>query len=430
MSKRIALIEGVRTPMGKASGQLKDLSAVDLGVHCIKSLVNKTNLDTKLIDEVIFGNVSQPVNAANIARVIALKAGLPFNVPAVTVHRNCASGMEAITNATDKIRLAQGSIYIAGGVESMSNIPLLFNKKMTLLFAKISNPKLTPLQKLKILLSFRPNFLKPIIGIVEGLTDPYCGLNMGQTAEVLAKEFKISRKQQDEFALLSHKRAVTAISNKIFDEEIAPIYSDKKFTKLVQQDESPRKEQTQEALQKLRPYFDRKTGTVTVGNSCPISDGGASVLLMSEQKAKQLKFTPLGYLIDYAYAGLEPARMGLGPVYATSKLLDKTNLTMKDFDLIELNEAFAAQVIANEKAFASVSFAKEYLGKEKALGKIDRKKLNVNGGAIALGHPVGMTGTRLVIHLLKELKRRKKKKALATLCIGGGQGGAIALEAK
>jgi acetyl-CoA C-acetyltransferase/acetyl-CoA acyltransferase len=276
-------------------------------------------------------------------------------------------------------------------------------------------------------MSLRPSYFKPDIGIMQGLTDPVSGLIMGLTAEVLVKEFHITRLMQDEYSLMSHQRAVNAIKDGIFKEEIVPLpippYND-----VMMNDGGPRENQTMEALTKLKPYFDRHNGTVTVGNSCPLTDGAAALIIMSEKKAKDMDLQPLGFLKEYAYASLEPERMGLGPVYATSKLMDKTGINMADIDIIEMNEAFAAQIIANEKAFPSVEFAKKYLNKDKALGEIDRSKLNVNGGAIALGHPVGMTGTRLVIHVLRELRRRNKNTGLATLCIGGGQGAALLLE--
>lgn len=427
MKERIAIVDGLRTPFSKAGGNLKHISADDLGSSVVRELMLRCSAQANEVDELIFGNVAQPVNAANIARIIALKAGLPDSMIAYTVHRNCASGMEAITTATNKILTDHAQIIIAGGTESMSHIPLLFNEKMTGFFEKMMKAK-TLTQKLKTLSSFRLSYLKPIIGVIEGLTDPVCGMNMGMTAEVLSKEFKINRQQQDEYALMSHQRAAQATESQILQEEILPIPIGPKYDKTLEIDDGPRKEQTIEALQKLRPYFDRKTGTVTVGNACPITDGAAAVLLMKESKAKEMDLTPLGYLRDYAYAGLEGHRMGLGPVYATSKLLDRTGMQMSDFELVELNEAFAAQVIANEVAFASDDFSKKFLNKDKAIGEIDRNKLNVNGGAIALGHPVGTTGTRLVLTLLKELKRRKLNTGLATLCIGGGQGAALALE--
>lgn len=426
MKERIAIIDGIRTPFCKSGGNFKDIQADDLGASILRELMFRSSLDYKDIDEVIFGNVAQPGGAANIARIVSLKAGFPMSTIAYTVHRNCASGMESITTAANKILAGEASIIAAGGTESMSQIPLLFNKKMTTFFENMMRAK-SLTQKLKILCSFRLSHLAPVIGIVEGLTDPVCGLNMGSTAEVLSREFKVNREEQDQYALDSHLKASRAIEKALLQEEIHPIPKPPfKESQLI--DDGPRQSQTIEALQKLKPYFDRDAGTVTVGNACPITDGAGAVLLMSESKAKEMQLPVMGYLNSYAYAGLEGNRMGLGPVYATSKLMDKKGFTMNDFELIEMNEAFAAQIIANERAFASDSFAQKYLNKSQKVGEIDRSILNVNGGAIALGHPVGTTGTRLVITLLKELKRQNKNCGLATLCIGGGQGAALALE--
>lgn len=428
MKERIAIIEGFRTPMGKAGGVLKSVSAHDLGAKIVKELITRTRIDPNIIDEVIIGNVANLSDAANIARVIALKAGVPERVPAFTVHRNCASGMEAVTTAANKILLGEAETIIAGGVESMSNIPLLYNSKMTKLFSDLFRAR-SFFQKLKVIFRFRFSFLSPVIAVQQGLTDPISGLVMGSTAENLAREFKITRKEQDEFSAQSHNRAEKATKEGIFNNEIITIFNNNiKNSKIIENDEGIRNGQNMKDLSKLKPYFEKNTGTVTVGNSSQLTDAGAAMILMSESKAKKLKLKPLGYLKDFAYAGLDPDRMGLGPVFATAKLLKKSGVRFEDIDLIEINEAFAAQVIACKKAFESDEFAKKELGLESAIGKIDDKILNVNGGGISLGHPVGMSGSRIIIHALKELRRRKKKTALATLCVGGGQGGACLLE--
>jgi acetyl-CoA acetyltransferase family protein len=427
MKERIAIIDGLRTPIAKASGKLKNIQAEALGSFILSELALRVGLKFDMYDEVVIGNVSQPTHAANIARVIALKAGFAEKTPAYTVHRNCASGMQAVTSAAEKILAGRGDIYMAGGVESMSNIPLLFNKKMSALFEAIFRSK-SPIDKIKALSTFTPSHLKPIIGLMEGLTDPLTGLMMGSTAEILAQDFGISRKEQDEFALLSHQKAEEAQKNKIFEDEIAPIVYNREKGLLMSDDDGIRYGQNIKALSKLRPFFDKKNGTVTAGNSSQISDAAAAVVLMSESKAKEMGLKPLGYLKEYAYAGLDPARMGLGPAYATAEILKMSNMQMSDFELIELNEAFASQVLANLSAFESKVYANSHLGRSTALGAIDTNILNVNGGGIALGHPVGMTGTRLVIHTLKELRRRNKNVGLATLCIGGGQGASMILE--
>lgn len=429
MPKRIAIIEGVRTPMAKAGTSLKNLSADNLGTYPVKEVLARTGIDPAEIDEVIMGNVAQPAHAANIARVIALKAGLPASVPAVTIHRNCASGMESITTGALKISAGQARIIIAGGVESMSRIPLLYNREAVKFYEKLALAR-SPGQRIKILLTIRPRYFKPEPALVSGLTDPISGLIMGMTAEVLAKEFSISREEQDDFALISHQRAIHSMEAGYFSEEIVPVPVDTEYSSFLEEDIGPRKGQSIEALARLRPVFNRKGGTVTVGNSCQITDGAAALILMSEDEAEKRGFTPLGFLKDFAYAALDPERMGLGPVYATAKLAENKKFSLESMDLIEMNEAFAAQIIANERAFPSVKFAEKFLSRKEALGTIDRSRLNVNGGAIALGHPVGMTGTRIVIHLLKELKRRGEHQGLATLCVGGGQGAAIWLEAE
>lgn len=309
----------------------------------------------------------------------------------------------------------------------MSNIPFLFRKEMVEVFTALNRAKSFG-AKLAALSKFRLGFLSPVIGVQKGLTDPICNLNMGETAELLANEFRVTREEQDAFALASHQKAACAMADGILAQEIVPIPIPPDYRDVHREDEGVRPDQSLEALAKLRPYFNRHTGTVTVGNACPITDGAAALLVMSESKAKELGYEPLGYLKDYTYAALEGERMGLGPAIATSRLLQKSGLRMQDFALVELNEAFAAQVIANQRAFASASFAKERLDRAEALGEIDPAKLNVNGGAIALGHPVGATGARLVLTLLKELRRRNQSLGLATLCIGGGQGAALALE--
>lgn len=423
MKERIAIIDGLRSPIAKANGKLNDISADTLGSIITKELVLRNDLDYKQFDEVIMGNVAQPANAANIARVMAIRAGFPQSTPAYTVHRNCASGMQSISSAIEKINSNQGDLYLVGGMESMSNIPLLYSDAFRNLITKFTYSKSIS-EKFKLLTTFRLNFLKPTVGLISGLTDPISGKIMGITAENLANEFKISRAAQDEYALNSHKKAQKAIEAGVFKDEIHPIMT--KNASMID-DDGVRFNQTMESLSKLNPIFIKDGGTVTAGNSSQVSDGACSLIVCTESKAKELNLEPIGFISDYSYAGLDAHRMGLGPVYATKKLFDKTGITLKDIDLIEINEAFAAQVIANLKAFASEEFCQKTFNSP-ALGEIDESILNVNGGAIALGHPVGMSGARIVLTALKELKRRDKNRALATLCIGGGQGAAFLLE--
>ncbi len=415
----IAILEGVRTPFVKAYGPLASVSAQELGRIATTAVLQRADVRPEQVDQVVFGNVAMPPDAANIARVIALLSGIPRDRIAHSVQRNCASGMEALTTAAQLIQLGEARTLIAGGVESMSRIPLFYNAEATDLYLRLGKAK-NWRQRLGTLLRFRPRHFKPVIGVQQGLTDPVCGLIMGDTAENLVRDFRLSRQEQDAYALESHRRAAEAQKSGLLAEEIVPVHT-------VREDVGPRKDQSLEALARLKPFF-QKDGTVTVGNSCPITDGAAALLVMPGEAVRAEGRRPLGYLRAYAYAGCDPARMGLGPVFATSKLLQKTGLSLNDFDLIEMNEAFAAVILGNEKAFASPQFAREQLGRDTALGEIDRGRLNVNGGAIALGHPVGATGTRLVLTLLKELRRRNLRRGLATLCVGGGQGAALVVE--
>lgn len=412
---RIAIVEGIRTSFIKAWTDFADIPAQELGRIVVRELLERTAIDANKIDEVIFGTVAQPVEAANVARVISLLAGIPKEKRAYTISRNCASGIEAVTSAAEKINTGLDEIVIAGGAESMSNIPLLYRKDAAKIFFKIAKAK-NMLEKLGLFLSFRPrHLLNPEIGLQLGLTDPVCGLNMGQTAEVLVKEYGISRKEQDEFALISHQRALAAREK--LKEEITPVFLPPKYEKVIEQDNGIREKISMEDLGKLKPYFDRYGGTVTVGNSCQVTDGACCLLVMKEERAKESGFSPLGFIRAYTYVGVEPGKMGIGPAFAIPEVLAKAGLKLKDIELLEINEAFAGQVIACERQLEA-----------SGIGKIKRESLNVNGGAIALGHPVGVTGSRLILTLLKEMKRRSLHLGMASLCVGGGQGAAIILE--
>lgn len=412
---RIAIVDGIRTPFIKAWTEFWDIPAQELGRLVVRELLERTALDPALIDEVIFGAVAQPLEATNVARVISLLSGIPKEKRAYTVSRNCASGFESVTSAAEKINSGVDDIVIAGGSESMSNIPLFYRQDSAKIFLKMTKAK-SPLERLGWFLRFRPrHFLKPGVGLEFGLTDPICGLNMGQTAEVLAKEFGITRIEQDEFALASHGRAFAAREK--LREEIVPVIIAPKYEKVVADDNGVRANISLENLAKLKPYFDRYSGTVTVGNSCQVTDGACALLVMKEERAKELGLTPLGFIRAYAYVGVEPSRMGIGPAFAIPEVLEKAGLKLKDIELLEINEAFAAQVIASERQLQNNN-----------IGILNRDILNVNGGAIALGHPVGTTGSRLILTLLKEMKRRGLHLGLASLCVGGGQGAAIILE--
>jgi acetyl-CoA C-acetyltransferase/acetyl-CoA acyltransferase len=423
--RRIAIVNGVRTPFIKAWESFDDIPAHQLGALCVTELLQRTELDSRLVDEMVMGCVAQPAEAANVARVISLLAGIPQEKRAYTVGRNCASGFEAITSAAEKIRCGVDEIVIAGGTESMSNMPMLFKKETAALFLKLSKAR-TFLQKLQIFTKMRVHHFVPMPSRVLGLSDPTCGLNMGQTAELLAKDFGISRAEQDHFALESHRRA--EISQEKLREETMEVLVPPDYKVCVRDDNGIRKNQTYEALQKLKPIFEKHTGTITAGNASQITDGACALLIMSEEKAKQMGYEVLGYLRDYLYVGLEPARMGLGPAIAIEKILRRNKMSLKDIDLFEINEAFAVQVLACLRGLASEEFSKKHFPSGMPLGEIPLEILNVNGGAIALGHPVGASGARLVLTCLKEMKRRSLRRGLVSACVGGGQGAALILE--
>jgi acetyl-CoA C-acetyltransferase/acetyl-CoA acyltransferase len=408
--KRIVVIAGVRTAFTKAGTDLAPLGAAELGRTAVQGLLTRTGMDPGVIDEVILGCVDQPAEALNLARVVALRAGIPKHVPALTVQRNCASGMESITQACLRIEAGEGEVYLAGGVESMSNVPFLFSRRAASKLAALATSR-TWGKRARAAAALRPGDFAPIPGLKLGLSDAVSGMGMGETAELLAREYDIGRDEQDAFALRSHLRAAAATDK--FAEEIVPAYDTTRGTAILR-DNGIRPGQTTEALARLRPVFEKETGTVTAGNSSQITDGAVALLVGTEAAAERLGLEPLGVVRGYAYAGCDPARMGLGPVFAIERLLERLHLTIEDADLVEINEAFAAQVLAVLRRL-----------KSEGIGEIPDDRLNVNGGAIALGHPVGASGARLVLTALKELKRRNAAQALVSLCVGGGQGGAI-----
>jgi acetyl-CoA acyltransferase len=424
--KDVVIIDGIRTPYAKAGTAFKNVPAVDLGAAVMKELIARTGIDEHIIDEVIVGNAGMPAEAANIARVIALRAGLPERIPAYSVQRNCASGMQAAASAYTQILAGMSEIVLVAGVESMSNFSFMMSKKLQNAITTVRRSKAF-VAKVKAILSLRPHDLLPIAGLIQGLTDPISGLIMGETAEVLVRDFGITRREQDELALASHRRWTAANETGKFKNEVVPFYVPPKM-EAVEEDVGPRKNQTMEALAKLPPYFDKRFGTVTAGNSSPITDGAAAALVMSAEKANNLGLKPLGFIKTVAFAGFDPSRMGISPLYASHKALKLAGMKMKDIELIELNEAFAAQIIAVERAAVSKEYFAKHLPGEEPIGEFRRDLMNVNGGAVAVGHPVGSSGLRIVITLLKEMERRGLSTGLATLCIGGGQGGAMIVE--
>jgi acetyl-CoA acyltransferase len=424
MSRDVVVVDGVRTPYAKAGTELKSVSAAELGRVVITELLARTDFDPASLDQVIFGNIAQPPDAVNVSRVAALKAGVPDRVPAFTVNRLCGSGLESIVDAHYRIAAGDADAIVAGGVESMSRIPLLYSYDSQEVFTEVFTAKDLG-GRIAAASKFRPRHFKPEIGLQLGLTDAVCGLNMGETAEVLAKEHRITREEQDAFALRSHQRVTMARAK--LAEEIVPVPIPPRYEAMATKDNGVRENQSLEALAKLKPYFDRKFGTVTAGNSSQITDGGAAVLVMSAGAAKSRGYRPLGKIRGFAFCALEPERMGLGPAVATPLALKNAGLSWTDIGLVEINEAFAAQVLACARVFPSAAWHAKY-GTGGPIGEIDWERTNVNGGAIALGHPVGSSANRLVTTLLKEMRRRGTQFGLATMCIGGGQGGAVVVE--
>jgi acetyl-CoA acetyltransferase family protein len=420
----VVIIDGVRTPFCKAWGLLQDVPVDDLARIAIAEAMARVDLDPAAVGEVVVGNIAQPAETTTLARVAAIRAGVPRSVPAVTVNRNCGSGTEAIVTAWHRIQAGVADVVVAAGAESMSRIPFQMGQGFTRRLMTLRRARSLP-ARARALLGFRRPELTPFSALEVGLRDATSGLNMGETAEVLARRFGIGRDEQDAYAVESHRRAVAGRAR--LREEIVPVFPPPGHTP-VADDVGPRDDQSLEQLQRLKPAFDRRWGTVTPGNSCMLSDGAAALIVASEERARALGMPYLGRIRSWAFAGLDPEVMGLGPVHAADLALRRAGLALRDMQLIEINEAFAAQVLAVVKASASAAFSRDTLGRDGALGTIDPAILNVNGGAIALGHPVGCSGVRLALTLLKEMARRDLTYGLAALCIGGGQGAALVVE--
>ncbi|ACJ18726.1 acetyl-CoA C-acetyltransferase [Coxiella burnetii] len=424
MAKPIYIVDGARTPFIKARGKPGPFSASDLAVAAGRALLNRQPFDRTDFDEVIMGCIMPSENEANIGRLIALRLGCGKDMPGWTVQRNCGSGMQAIDSAMKDIALGRADLVLAGGTEAMSRAPLILNEKMVNWLADWQQAK-SFRDKFTVMSRLRPHYFKPIIALLRGLTDPVCELIMGQTAEVLAHQFNIIREAMDAYALRSHQRLAVAQENGYL-KEIVPLFTDE--GKFYDRDDGVRPDTSLKKLAQLKPIFDRKFGEVTAGNSSQVTDGASLVIVASEKAVKKYRLPVLGRIVDVEWAALAPEVMGLGPVFAATPLLQRNRLTLEDIDYWEMNEAFAATILACQKAWASEEFCKKYLGLEKAVGQLDEEKLNIDGGAIAIGHPVGTSGARIVLHLLEILKRKKAKRGIAALCIGGGQGGAMLLE--
>jgi len=422
----VYIVDGARTPFLKARNAPGPFSAADLATAAGRALLARQRFAPEDLDEVIVGCASPSVDEVNIGRVIALRLGCGNKVPGWTVMRNCASGMQAIDSAMVNIQAGRSQLVLAGGVDALSRAPLLYSDAMVRWFAAMNMAR-TLGQKAALFLKLKPAaLLSPVIGIVKGLTDPVVNLMMGQTAENLAWKFGITRQQMDAFSVESHRRVSAAQDAGHFADEIVPLVGSDGT--VYAEDDGVRRDSSLPNLAKLKPFFDRKYGSVTPGNSSQITDGAAWLLLASEEAVKRWNLQPIGRITDSQWAGLDPAQMGLGPVHAATPILQRHGLGLNDLDAWEINEAFAAQVLGCSAAWRDAGYCREQLELDAPLGELERNKLNLDGGAIALGHPVGASGARIVLHLLQVLRRTNGKKGIATICIGGGQGGAMLVE--
>jgi acetyl-CoA acyltransferase len=420
---RVAIVAGVRTPFAKSGTTLKSLSAIELGKRCVAELLQRSEIDGALVEAIVYGTVVPSVIAPNIAREVSLLPMLPKGVQSFTVSRACASANQAITDAADQIALGHAHVIIAGGAESLSNVPILHSRGMSDALVAASKAK-TFGGRVRALAKVRPRDLVPI---TPAIAEPSTGESMGESAEKMAKINHIPREEQDQFALRSHRLAAAGTQDGRLTAEIAPLFVPPKFEAMTV-DNGVRPDSTIEALAALRPVFDRKYGTVTAGNSSPLTDGASAVLLMSEERAKSLGYTPLAYIRSYSYAALDPGeQLLMGPVLAAPVALQRAGLTLQHMDLIEMHEAFAAQVLCNLKGFLSREWAAR-AGFSEPVGEVDRAKLNVMGGSIAIGHPFGATGGRILTTLCNELTRRGGQFGLMTVCAAGGMGHAMVIE--
>ncbi|MBL0121274.1 MAG: acetyl-CoA C-acetyltransferase [Betaproteobacteria bacterium] len=423
-TRRVFVVDGARTPFLKARGKLGPFSGGDLAVGCGRPLLARQKFAPTEFDEVIIGAAMPSADEANIGRVVALRLGCGDKVPAWTVMRNCASGMQALDSACMNILAGKSNLVLAGGTDSMSHAPVLFSSAMVNWLVDWGGAK-TIGQRAGVIAKLRLSYLAPVIAILKGLTDPIVKLSMGQTAEIVASRFGITRLMMDEFAGESHLRVLAGRAAGHFG-EIEPLIDAR--GNVYKEDDGVRTDSTPEKLGTLRPYFDKIYGSVTPGNSSQVTDGAAMLILASEAAVQKYDLKPLGAIVDSQWGALDPAEMGLGPVHAITPMLLRNGLGLNDLDTLEINEAFAAQALGCLAAWESEAYCKEKLGLDAAIGKMDRAKFNVDGGAIAIGHPIGASGARVVLHALKVLERTGGKRAAASLCIGGGQGGAMLVE--
>ena len=421
--RRVAIVAGVRTPFAKSGTTLRKLTAIELGKHCVAELIQRSEIDGKLVEMIVYGTVVPSVVAPNIAREVSLLPMLPKGVQSFTVSRACASANQAITDAADQIALGHADVVIAGGAESLSNVPILHSRGMSEALVGASRAKSLG-GRVKALAGVRPRDLVPI---TPAIAEPSTNETMGESAEKMAKINAIPREQQDQFALRSHRLAAAGTQDGRLTAEIAPVFVPPSFQAMTS-DNGIRADTSIEQLRALKPVFDRRNGSVTAGNASPLTDGGSAVLLMSEDRARSLGYQPLAYIRSYSYAALDPGeQLLMGPVLATPVALQRAGLTLAHMDLVEMHEAFAAQVLCNLKGFTSREWAAR-AGFSQPVGDVDRSKLNVMGGSISIGHPFGATGGRILTTLCNELARRGGQFGLMTVCAAGGMGHAMVVE--
>jgi len=422
---RVAVVDGCRTPFIKAGTDFQNMDVIDLASVPAAELLARTGIDPEVIDLSVFGVVVPALHAPNLGREVVFRTSLPMRIPGVTVNLACASSTRAMTFGAEAILAGEADVVLAGGAESLSNVPIQFSRKAARIFMELSRAKTLP-QRVGILSKLRPADLAPVAPAIAEYTT---GQSMGESAEKMAKENDISRLAQDEIALMSHHRAAAATADGRLGAQIAPTFPPPAYDKAVTQDNGVRADTSIEALAKLKPVFDRRYGSLTAGNSSPLTDGGSAVLVMSEDRAKELGITPLGFIRSYSFAALNPGDQLLqGPAYSAPAALDAAGVKLGDVDLIEMHEAFAAQILSNMKAFASKKFAQQELGRGEPIGVVDFDRFNVTGGSIAIGHPFGATGARVVTQLLYELRRRDLNLGLVTICAAGGVGFSMVVE--
>lgn len=425
MSQDIYLIDGARTPILKARGRPGPFASADLATLAGRSLLMRSGVDPAAISETILGCIMPSEREANIGRIASLRMGIPESVPAWTVQRNCASGMQAVDSAHNRISLGLSDLVMAGGTEAMSRAPVMWSPAYVNFLIDLNGARNMG-AKLKALSSFRLSMLKPVFALEHGLTDPVVSLNMGQTAERIAERFGITRSQMDEFSMNSHLRTAAAQEADVFAHEVVPIFDAQ--GKLYDRDDGVRPDSTVEKLATLKPVFEKPFGRVTAANSSQISDGAAWVLLASAAAVERHKLKPIARIRQIQWAGLDPAEMGLGPAHAIGMLLQENRMSLADIDYWEINEAFAGQVLACVEALDSEDYCRNVIGLPAAVGRLPMDRLNIHGGAVAIGHPVGMSGARIILHMANTLVQKNARFGIASLCIGGGQGGAALIE--